>query len=475
MGIVAKQSFFNSINAYLGVGIGAFNTLILFPQVFADNPEFMGQVNTLLAVATIFSTFSHLGVPVSLVTYFPRFSALQQKQFFSLALVLNLASSILLLIGAFAYYRWGDVDGQRLAMGLLITLGMGLFEVFASLSQHYRLVIFPQFLKNVYRRIIIVIALAWTYFQGDGGEQFYVILGWGYALQLILVIGYALPKIPALSLRFDALDIKDILSYGLFIMLASGSILLVNSLDVLMISQMLGDAPVAFYRIAFFIGSVVAVPVNAILVSLRPFIAKAWADKDLNEIEKLYRKSAQAQLLITSALFLLIWINVDVALALLPLKYQDPGASMVVFLVGLTQVVAGATGANGLILTISNKQRYNFYSGLFLIVFTIVSNYILIPIYGISGAAAASMLAIGSFNFIKYYLVKRFYKISPFGPVFYRTLVYFLIVLSLIAILKYLALPMLWSLLLGNLIFMVFYGILSKGKMNIKGLLKNNG
>lgn len=475
MGIVAKQSFFNSINAYLGVGIGAFNTIILFPQVFADDPEFMGRVNTLLAVATIFSTFSHLGVPVSLVTYFPRFSALQQKQFFSLALLLNLLSSILLLLGAFAYYRWGDVDGQRLAMGLLITLGMGLFEVFASLSQHYRLVIFPQFLKNVYRRIIIVIALAWTYFQGDGGEQFYLILGWGYALQLLLVVLYALPKIPSLSLRFDALDVKDILSYGLFIMLASGSILLVNSLDVLMISEMLGDAPVAFYRIAFFMGSVVAVPVSAILVSLRPFIAQAWATENLPEIEKLYRKSAQAQLLITSALFLLIWINVDVALALLPPKYQDPGASFVVFFVGLTQVLAGATGANGLILTISNKQRFNFYTGLFLILFTIISNYLLIPIYGISGAAAASMLAIGTFNFIKYYLVKRFYGISPFGKVFYRTLIYFLSTLILIAVLKYLALPMLWSLGLGNLIFVFLYGLLSKGKIDLKKMLKPKG
>ncbi len=468
MGIVAKQSFFNSINAYLGVGIGAFNTLILFPQVFADDPSFMGQVNTLLAVATIFSTFSHLGVPVSLVTYFPRFSALQQKQFFSLALLLNLGSSILLLFGALAYYHWGDVNGQRLAMGLLITLGMGLFEVFASLSQHYRLVIFPQFLKNVYRRIIIVLALGWTYFQGDGGSQFYQILGWGYVLQLALVIGYTLPKIPKLSLRFDALNIKDILSYGLYIMLASGSILLVNSLDVIMISRFLGDAPVAFYRIAFFIGSVVAVPVSAILVSLRPFIAKAWADSNMAEIEKLYRKSAQVQLLITSALFLLIWINVDLALMLLPPKYQDPGAVNVVFFIGLTQVLASATGANGLILTVSNKQRYNFYSGLFLLIFTLLSNWIFIPLYGIAGAAAASMIAIGSFNFIKYFLVKRFHKISPFGPVFYRTLLFFLVAILLVVLFKNLALSLWWELILANLSFLIIYGILTKGKLNLK-------
>jgi len=409
-----------------------------------------------------------LGIPVSLVTYFPRFSALQQKQFFSLALVLNLGSSILLLLGALAYYHWGDVSGQRLAMGLLITLGMGLFEVFASLSQHYRLVIFPQFLKNVYRRIIIVLALAWSYFHGDGSEQFYQILGWGYALQLLLVIGYTLPKIPKLSMRFDALDVKDILSYGLFIMLASGSIMLVNSLDVLMISRMLGDAPVAFYRIAFFIGSVVAVPVSAILVSLRPFIAKAWADANTLEIEKLYRKSAQVQLLITSALFLLIWINVDLALMLLPPKYQDPGAVNVVFFIGLTQVLASATGANGLILTVSNKQRYNFYSGLFLIVFTLISNWILIPIYGISGAAAASMIAIGSFNLIKYFLVKRFHKISPFGPIFYRTLFFFLGATFLVAFFKYLDLPLVWELVCANLSFALIYGILSKDKLSLK-------
>ena len=34
---------------------------------------------------------------------------------------------------------------------------------------------------------------------------------------------------------------------------------------------------------------------------------------------------------------------------------------------------------------------------------------------------------------------------------------------------------MLWTLILGNLIFALFYGILTKGKMDFKGMLKNKG
>jgi hypothetical protein len=35
MGIVAKQSIYNSLASYLGILIGAINTIVLFPNVFS--------------------------------------------------------------------------------------------------------------------------------------------------------------------------------------------------------------------------------------------------------------------------------------------------------------------------------------------------------------------------------------------------------------------------------------------------------
>ncbi|MDR9443056.1 MAG: lipopolysaccharide biosynthesis protein, partial [Schleiferiaceae bacterium] len=62
MGIVIRQSFYNTINSYVGVALGALNTMILFPRLFPEDPSFMGEVQTILAGATVYGSFGHLGL-----------------------------------------------------------------------------------------------------------------------------------------------------------------------------------------------------------------------------------------------------------------------------------------------------------------------------------------------------------------------------------------------------------------------------
>ena len=44
MGIVRNQSIKNSISFYIGMAIGAINTVIIYPNVFKDNPEHFGLI-----------------------------------------------------------------------------------------------------------------------------------------------------------------------------------------------------------------------------------------------------------------------------------------------------------------------------------------------------------------------------------------------------------------------------------------------
>lgn len=418
MGKVAKQSLWNSLNAYLGVALGAFNSMYLFPRVFLNEPDFYGEINTLLAAATVISSFSHLGFPVSLLTYMPKFSKKQNEGFWTLSLLVSFISSLVLIVVASVIYQFDPQWMGSVGYLLLITLSMMLFEVFASLSQNYSRVIFPQFLKNTFRRIIILVALILAAY-GRGQEVFYWVLGGGYLLQLIAVIIYSIKDMPKLNFEMADLPKAEILKYGGLVMLASASILVVSKIDILMISTMLGNGPVAFYSIAFFIGSVVAVPVKSLIVSIRPFMSKAWARNDFEEVDRLYKKSALTQLSLTGFLFLLIWTNLEIAFLILPYEYRFDGAAAIVFCIGLSEVIKGATGTNGMILTVSNKQVYNFYSGVVLIVLTVLGNWLMIPQWGIFGAALASLLALSLFNIYKIFLVKQFYDFLPFTKEFW--------------------------------------------------------
>ena len=58
MGIVRNQSIKNSISFYFGMGIGAINTIFIYPNVFKDNPEQFGLIQILLAYAIVVATFT---------------------------------------------------------------------------------------------------------------------------------------------------------------------------------------------------------------------------------------------------------------------------------------------------------------------------------------------------------------------------------------------------------------------------------
>ncbi len=430
MGIVIRQSFWNSINSYLGVGLGAFNTMILFPRLYPENPGFVGEVQTLLAFAVVTSTFGHFGMPATILSYFPRFNKQQQSQLYSLGLILCFSGAILIFSGALIYQWWFSVD-LPIVIGSLVAVGMIFFELFASISQYFSKLIVPGFIKNVFRRIIITTALLLVYFLELHNSFVYTVLLLGYLLQVVMIILYTRASLPGFSLVLSAIKTQKLFLYGTVIMLSAGAGIAVSRLDILMLNLYLGNAEVAFYSIAFFIGAVVSIPAKSLLYSLHPLVAKSWAQGNFKEVEQLYKKSAINHLFINGFIFLLIWTNINLIYDFLPEEYRF--GQWVVFFIAMGEVVKSATGINGMIINISNKQRYNFYAGTGLVLLTVFTNAIFIPLLGLTGAALASFLSLAIFDFFKFLMVKKWYKFSPFTKQYqYIALVLFLVTLILV-------------------------------------------
>ena len=84
MGIVRHQSIKNSISFYIGMAIGAFNTVIIYPNAFKDNPEHFGLIQIILAYAIVVSIFTTLGIPKTFLRFFPSVKEKGQLYFLSL-------------------------------------------------------------------------------------------------------------------------------------------------------------------------------------------------------------------------------------------------------------------------------------------------------------------------------------------------------------------------------------------------------
>jgi O-antigen/teichoic acid export membrane protein len=73
-----------------------------------------------------------------------------------------------------------------------------------------------------------------------------------------------------------------------------------------------------------------------------------------------------------------------------------------------------ATGINYPILINSNKYIWGSAFNIFLIAMTVIGNILLIPYFGMLGAAITSFAASATYNFLKFWFIKKHFHLQPF-------------------------------------------------------------
>lgn len=422
MGRVINQTIWNSLSAYVGVALGAFNTLVLYPYAFADAPEYMGLVNLILSYALVVSTFAQLGAPNLIVRYYPAYNEQGKKQLFAFGVLLPLVGIALF---SMFYVVFGDVFLAWLTEAELVyEYGFLLvplvffniyFEVFSAISQSYIRTVYPLFLKEVVRRVFASMLLVVYWLNWIDFWAFMVLFTASYVLQFaMLVIFLIRNNYLKVSWGFSDVKPRQLLDYGLFIFLISGGNLLIGRIDMIMIGKLAPDAlvNVAKYTIAFFMASVINTPNKSLIAIARPLLSKAWEENDMEQIKRIYSSSCLNQFIFAGIIFVGIWVSISDIFQLLPEKFR--GGEMAFLYLGIARVYSMATGANSLIIGATKYYRFNLTSNVILIISAILLNIWLIPKYGLEGAALATLFSFIVDNTIKVIFIWVKMGIQPF-------------------------------------------------------------
>ena len=436
MGVVRNQSVKNSISFYIGMAIGAINTVIIYPNVFKDNPDHFGLLQILLAYAIVVSTFTTLGIPKTFVRFFP---AIKQKgQLYFLSLITPLFGFFFALIVYFLFKEslFNVLNATPLLRDnffyiILLVFFIGFYDVLTSISRSFLSAATPIFINEVFLKFYSMSVLLLHWYGYVDFTAFLQIYLFGYFLKFIILL-----CIQAFNNRFKFsfslkdLQLKEMMRYGIYVLVGGTSMMIVTRVDMMMLGSLLDLKQVAYYTVAFFIGNAIIVPAKSIAAISVPLIAKAWEKKDLDEIQVLYSKSSINQLIIGGVFFLCIWINIDQIFSLLPDNFQ--AGKWVVFYIGLAQLFNMATGLNGSIIVNSRFYRFDLYTSIFLVFIAIGANFILIPEYKINGAAMATAISIFVFNFIRLVVIQTKMKMHPFSlktiyTIFLLLIIYFVL------------------------------------------------
>lgn len=424
MGIIARQSIQNTLISYLGVALGFVSTMLLFPNILT--PDQYGLTRFLLSPALVFAQVAHLGIKNTIIRYFPYFkdTAESKSRLLTLSVLVPMVGFLLftLLFLSFEgmlvdyYSERAPLFAEYYLYLLPLVFAILFFETLNNYVRALQDSVTGSFLNEVLMRLLIILLLV-AYFFGLMPFKLFIILFVAiYSLQPFYLFFYLYRRGElhfSYPFKGQVLRLgKSMSLYGMYTLLGGIATQLVGNIDIIMLGSLSSLAETGIYAIAFYVGSVITVPQRSILKIAIPVLADLMKSKSYDTIESLYRRTSLNQIIAGSLLFVGIWGNMDNVMYLLPSEYH--GAKWVIITIGAAKLFDMATGINGGIITNSRYYRFDLYTSIFLVILTVITNYLLIPPYGILGAAMATAFSIFIYNAVKMIFVWIKFSMQPF-------------------------------------------------------------
>ncbi len=429
MGIVIDQSIRNTIVTYIGFAIGAVNALFMYPIFLGDT--FYGLTAFLLSSANILMPLMAFGVHNTIVKFYSGYKTEQEKsRFLSFMLVLPLVLIVPISLLGLLFYRQialslSDVNPviyDYVWLIPIIGLCMGYFEIFyAWVKVHFRSIA-GNFMKEVLLRIFISALLFAVYFDVITPVEFIYATTGAYLLTTLLM-GYFAMKIkqPDFSFQFPA-DKKPLLTYSFFIILSGSVATLLLDIDKFMLAQYINVDNIAYYSVAIFIATVVAVPSRAMHQITYPITARLMSEGKHDELNDLYKKTSVTLQIVGGYVLLGILVNIKQLYLMLPAEYSL--GTTVVFLIGISRYFELILGNNNAIIFNSKYYKTVLVLGLILAILAIGLNAFCIPYFGIDGAAIATLVSIMAYSTAKLMFVVTKMDLFPFTKKTLYTLIF---------------------------------------------------
>jgi len=432
MSVIRKQSILSTLVIYAGFAVGLFNTYLFTKQGLFTEAEF-GLYNTFIAIANLLAAGANLGAPFFIYKFYPYYSdhiQFRKNDQLSLSILLGLFGCIAaislglyvepLVIKKYAtnapqlvdYYHWTFLLGSGLLM----------YNIFEAWNWQQQRAATSHFLKEAGWRLFVLMLIggfAWGVI--DSYDLFIKLFAFSYpfiAVALLLILVYR--KQAPLSMPFSMVSRRlkrSAIRYTSFTYVGTLVFTLSQIFDTILIASVLNNAmtKVALYSLAQNMASIIQVPQRGIAAASIAPLSTAWKQKDIPTIAQIYQRSSINQLIVGAALLALLAINYTDAVLTFQLKSTYLLAFDLAVILGVTRLIDMGTGVNSQIIVTSPKWRFEFISGIMLLIIILPLSYWLTKEIGIIGTALAQLISIGCYNLLRILFLWKLYDLQPFS------------------------------------------------------------
>jgi O-antigen/teichoic acid export membrane protein len=419
MGIVLNQSLKNTIITYFGFGIGAINTIYLYPVFLGAT--YYALTNYIVSSANVIMPLFAIGMQNTLVKYYSQYETEEERsRFLSFTVLFPLLLCIpLCLIGLFFFdtitvflSKENPVVKDFIWLIPFIGLCMAYFEIFYAWARVHMHSVFGNFIKEVGLRLLCLFGLIGVYYKWISVIDFVYLTAAIYFLAFLITMAYAFYiKRPTFQFTIPH-NVKSIMEYSFYIILSGSVANLLLDGDKMILNQYMKIENIAYYSVATYIALVISVPSRAMHQIVYPITAKLMHENKHDSLNDLYKKTSINLQMVGGFVMLCIFVNIDQLYELVPKEYS--GGIMVVFMIGLSKYFDLILGNNNAIIFNSKYYRMVLFLGLLLVFLTVALNMLFIPSYGIIGSAFATLLSITIYSLAKLLFVVKRMHLYPF-------------------------------------------------------------
>lgn len=403
--------------------VGGLSTMFIYPY----DLQLYGLYGFLSNTASLFAPFISLGFGNVLLRYFPFYDNPNEhhKGFFGfivIAYAIGLSLFTTIFIAFYPYFRdqYFSLDPlikEYFFYLLPITILIVLYELSSQFCINYHRINLPAktaFFLKLYLPLIFILAA-----KNHLDKQTFLLLVFAYYLCAISWLLFKLKKSTSFSIRFKTDLFKDpakanMFRYAAYSILGGASAVIALRLDSVLISSLIGAEANGLFTLAMFMCNVVFIPATAITDSVNALVSRLTKEQDQAQMDQLYKKTSRTMLIPTLWLSLCIVLSFPHLAAIMPNSDRIISLELTMAFLLLARLLDAITGVNHHILSYSKYYKMELYLLLLMAGLNIGFNYLLIPKYGIAGAAMATFLSVGIYNLLKTIIVYYLLKMHPF-------------------------------------------------------------
>ncbi|NOR57019.1 MAG: oligosaccharide flippase family protein [Sulfurimonas sp.] len=407
-----KGSSIAFIFKIFGMGLGYIFTLMIAKWYGADT---MGLFTLSLTLLNIFVTIGIFGFDNALVKFIAEYNSNNnhdlKKEVYQKALTitipLGLLLSILLFISA-DFFAYSVFDNEDLIIFFKITalaiLPLVLFNINIAILRGLKKIKEFSFYQSV--GILLISILLLISLHAYSTTDHLTILSQVLSIVIISIFSFLTINkyFSKEKLLTKILKYKELLSVSFPMLLSTSFALILAWTDVIMIGIFDNEDQVGIYNVALKISVLVTLPLMAINTINGPQIAELYKRGQSDLKEYIGNSLNLTFMTIVPAFIFIIVFCEDILLFFGKDFLAGSTALLILSIAGLIKSLFGPTKIT---LEMTGKQNSFFFVILIASTLNIILNYVLIPIYGISGAALATTISFLISNIVSNYIIKK--------------------------------------------------------------------